>query len=54
MVLFVLACVLALLIVAALAVALGGRPRSGNFVYGASLIITLALCASALFSLISA
>ena len=54
MVLFVLACVLALLIVAAIAVALGGRPRSGNFVYGASLIITLALCASALFSLISA
>ncbi len=54
MVLFVLACVLALLIVAALAVALGGRPGSGNFVYGASLIITLALCASALFFLISA
>src|SRR5438105_1232581 len=54
MVLFVLTCVMALLIVAALAIPFGGRPRSSDFVYSGSLIITVALCAAALLCLVGA
>ena len=51
MVVYALYGVAALVILPAIAVALGASRRANDVIYGASLIITLILCVIALFSL---
>lgn len=52
MVVYTLFCVVALMVLAAIAVALGRSPHGSRVVYGASLTITLILCAIALLCLL--